>query len=175
MVYSFTIRTDQNEIFWPKLMSIYLEERQLRMSDVSDVLNGLIETCKDGQQGFQTASEKVKDSSLKALFAKYAAQRASYAQELQAAVSSLGEKPAESGHIAGALHRGWINLKEALASDEDTAIINEAEAGEDAAKKAYSEATQKSLPASVQTLVQKQYQGVLEAHNVVRDLKHSRQ
>ncbi len=145
------------------------------MSDVADTLNGLIETCKDGQQGFQTAADKVKDQSLKSLFSKYASQRASYAQELQSAVTSLGEKPTESGHVLAGLHRGWINLKEALAKDEDTAIINEAEAGEDVAKKAYSEATQKSLPANIQTLVQKQYQGVLEAHNVVRDLKHSRQ
>ena len=145
------------------------------MSDVADTLNGLIETCKDGQQGFQTAADKVKDPSLKSLFSKYASQRASYAQELQSAVSALGEKPSESGHVVAGLHRGWINLKEALASDEDKAVINEAEAGEDAAKKAYSEATQKSLPANIQTLVQKQYQGVLEAHGVVRDLKHSRQ
>ena len=145
------------------------------MSDVADVLNGLIETAKDGAEGFKTAAEKVKESSLKTLFSKYASQRASYAQELQSLVSSLGEKPAESGHVAAGLHRGWINLKQALASDEDTAIVNEAESGEDAAKKAYSEALQQNLPANVKSVVQKQYEGVLEAHGVVRDLKHSRQ
>ncbi len=145
------------------------------MSDVSDVLNGLIETAKDGEQGFKTAAEKVKESSLKSLFSKYASQRASYAQELQTAVSGLGEKPAESGHVAAGLHRGWMNLKEALSKNEDKAIIDEAESGEDAAKKAYSEALQKNLPAGIKSLVQKQYNGVLEAHGVVRDLKHSRQ
>ncbi|MDQ2843558.1 MAG: PA2169 family four-helix-bundle protein [Acidobacteriota bacterium] len=145
------------------------------MSDVADVLNGLIETAKDGEQGFRTAAEKVKEPSLKSLFSKYATQRATYAQELQTAVGKLGEKPAESGHIAGSLHRGWMNLKQAVTKDEDTALINEAESGEDAAKKAYSEALQKTLPADVKALVQKQYDGVLEAHGVIRDLKHSRQ
>ncbi len=145
------------------------------MSDVTDVLNELIETSKDGQEGFKTSAEKVKDPSLKTLFSKYSTERASYVQELQAAVSKLGGKPAESGHIAAGLHRGWINLKEALAKDEDTAVVNEAESGEDAAKKAYSEALQKTLPADVKALVERQYQGVLAAHNVVRDLKHSRQ
>ena len=145
------------------------------MSSVADVLNELIETGKDGEQGFKTAAEKVKEPSLKTLFSKYASQRAAYVQELQSAVSQLGEKPAESGHVAGTLHRGWINLKEALAKDEDKAIINEAESGEDAAKKAYSEALQKSLPPEVKSIVERQYQGVLEAHGVVRDLKHSRQ
>jgi uncharacterized protein (TIGR02284 family) len=145
------------------------------MSDVADVLNGLVQTAKDGAEGFKTAAEKVRDSSLKTLFSKYATQRASYAQELQGLVSSLGEQPTERGHVTGALHRGWINLKEALSRNEDTAIVNEAEAGEDAAKKAYAEALQKTLPANVQTVVQRQYEGVLEAHDTVRNLKHSRQ
>ncbi|MDQ2844044.1 MAG: PA2169 family four-helix-bundle protein [Acidobacteriota bacterium] len=145
------------------------------MSDVSDVLNGLIETAKDGEQGFKTAAEKAKESSLKSLFSKYASQRASYVQELQTAVSGLGEKPTESGHAAAGLHRGWINLKQALSKNEDKAIIDEAESGEDAAKKAYSEALQKTLPTDIKALVQKQYNGVLEAHGVVRDLKHGRQ
>src|SRR5579875_929164 len=145
------------------------------MSDVADVLNGLIETAKDGAEGFKTAAEKVKDSSLRSLFDRYATQRASYAQELQGLVSSLGEKPAEHGHVAASLHRGWIHLKEALSRNEDTAIVNEAEAGEDAAKKVYSEALEKTLPANIKTIIERQYQGVLEAHNTVSNLKHSRQ
>ncbi len=145
------------------------------MSDVSSVLNELIETAKDGAEGFKTAADKAKEPSLKTLFSKYSTQRAAYAQELQTAVSALGEKPAEHGHVTGSLHRGWINLKEALSKNEDKAIIDEAEAGEDAAKKAYAEALQKTLPTDVKALVQKQNTGVLEAHGVIRDLKHSRQ
>src|SRR6476659_8400264 len=142
-------------------------------SSAISVLNGLIETCKDGEQGFRTSAEKVKDASLKSLFSKYASQRAGYVQELTAAVTQLGGDPAQSGHIAGTLHRGWINLKEAFARDEDRAIVNEAESGEDAAVKAYKEALGSTLPATVGTLIQKQYAGVQEAHNTVRDLKHS--
>jgi uncharacterized protein (TIGR02284 family) len=144
-------------------------------SDVASVLNGLVETAKDGAEGFKTAAEKVKTSDLKALFSKYAAQRAGYVRELQAAVSELGEKPAEHGHLTGSLHRGWINLKEALSKNEDKAIIDEAEAGEDAAKKAYAEALQKPLPSNIKALVEKQNAGVLEAHNTVRNLKHGLQ
>ena len=117
----------------------------------------------------------MKEPSLESLFSKYASQRASYVQELQTAVSGLGEKPAESGHLAAGLHRGWMNLKEALSKNDDKAIIDEAESGEDAAKKAYAEALQKPLPVDIKAIVHKQYNGVLEAHGVVRDLKHSRQ
>ena len=143
--------------------------------DVTAVLNELIETCKDGETGFKTAAEKVKEPSLKALFSKYSAQRAGYVTELTSLVSTMGAKPAESGHVAASLHRGWMGLKEALTSDEDTALINEAEAGEDVAMKAYKTAIAASLPAAAATLVQKQFAGVQEAHNKVRDLKHSRQ
>ncbi len=143
--------------------------------DVTSILNELIETCKDGDNGFKSAAEKAKEPSLKAMFLKYSAQRAGYVQELTAAVSALGDKPAESGHVAATVHRGWMGLKEALSSGGDTALINEAEAGEDVAMKAYKTAVAASLPSTVMTLVQKQFAGVQEAHGVMRDLKHSRQ
>jgi uncharacterized protein (TIGR02284 family) len=142
--------------------------------EVRGVLNDLIETCKDGEQGFRTAAEKAKESSLKTLFAKYAAQRAGYAQELQSLVTQMGGDPATSGHVAGTLHRGWINLKEALSKNEDKAIIDECEAGEDAAVKNYREARGKALPANVAAIVQRQALGVEEAHKALSDLKHGR-
>ena len=143
--------------------------------DVTSVLNDLIETCKDGEQGFRTAADKAKDSSLKSLFSKYSSQRAGYVQELQSAVQEMGGDPATSGHVAATMHRGWINLKEALSKDEDKALIFECESGEDAAMKSYKDALSKSLPANVLSLVQKQFSGVQEAHGVIRDLKHSLQ
>lgn len=146
-----------------------MEEKEVR-----SVLNDLIETCKDGEQGFRTAAEKAKESSLKSLFAKYAAQRAEYAQELQAVVTQMGGDPATSGHVAGTLHRGWLNLKEALTKNEDKALIDECEAGEDAAVKNYREARGKALPANVAAIVQRQALGVEEAHKTLSDLKHGR-
>jgi uncharacterized protein (TIGR02284 family) len=142
---------------------------------VSSVLNGLIETCKDGENGFRKAAADVKESSLQALFSKYSTQRASYAQELQQLVSGLGEKPATEEHLSAKLHRGWIGLKESVVGDKDKALIFEAEAGEDAAMKNYKEALEQALPPSVMAVVQKQFSGVQEAHGVIRDLKHSRQ
>ena len=120
------------------------------------------------------AAEKAKESSLKSLFEKYTSQRAEYARELQSLVSQFGGDPATSGHVSGTLHRGWLNLKEALSRNEDQAIINECEAGEDAAIKNYREALSAQLPPDVATVVQRQYAGVQAAHSVIRDLKHSR-
>ncbi len=140
--------------------------------EVVSTLNDLIETLKDGEKGFATAAEKAKEPSLKSLFSKYSSQRTQYATELQSFVAQLGGDPAESGHVSASLHRGWIGLKEALSKDEDKALIDECEAGEDAAMKAYKEAVAKFLPTSVQSVIQKQFAGVQEAHGVIRDLKH---
>ena len=143
--------------------------------DAASVLNGLIETNKDGDEGYRLAAEKAKDPSLKSLFSKYAVQRASNATELQTLVSQLGEQPATSGHVTATIHRGWINLKSSLSSDEDKALIFECEAGEDSAMKNYKEALATNLPTNVSTVIQRQFTGVQEAHNVIRDMKHSLQ
>jgi uncharacterized protein (TIGR02284 family) len=137
------------------------------------VLNDLIETCLDGAQGYKKAAEDVKETSLKTLFLEYATQRDKFAGELRAMVETNGGKPSESGHAAGALHRGWMSVKEAV-GDTDKAIIDECEAGEDRAMKAYREAVDKSLPGVSGELVRQQFSGIQEAHNKLRNLKHSR-
>ena len=143
--------------------------------EVSSVLNELIETCKDGENGYRHAADKVKDSSLKSMFMKYSGQRGTYAQELEKLVGGMGEEPTKSEHVTAKLHRGWISVKEAVTGDSDKQIVNEVEAGEDSAMKAYKEATSKSLPPEVAQVVQKQFAGVQEAHNIMRDMKHSQQ
>ncbi len=62
------------------------------MTDINkesiSVLNDLIETSKDGQEGFKTCAEDIKHPQLKALFVQRAADCATAAAELQAAVRS---------------------------------------------------------------------------------------
>ena len=68
------------------------------------------------------------------MFLKLYLQRSEFAGELQAEVTRIGGEPATSGSTAGAIHRGWIGLKTALAADTDHAILEEAERGEDAGR-----------------------------------------
>lgn len=138
---------------------------------VVSVLNELIETCNDGSKGFATASEDAKAPNLKALFTKYSAQRAAFAADLDGFVVSFRGKPAESGHVSAVVHRGWINLKAAMSGNDDKAILNECERGEDYAKKAYSDALKEDLPLEVRTVVERQAQEITSAHNAVRDLR----
>lgn len=143
------------------------------MSDISEVrsaLNDLIETCKDSQRGFHDAAEKIKDREIHSLFLKFYLQRAEFAGELQAEVTRDGGEPAESGTAAGAIHRGWIGLKTALAADSDHEILVEAERGEEAAVKNYIAALRKHLPADIEAIVSRQFRIVQETHKTVQDL-----
>jgi len=139
--------------------------------DVISTLNGLIETNKDGQEGFKVAAEGVQNSDLKSTFYEFAQQRSQFAGELQNAVRELGGDPENSGSVSGALHRGWINIKSAVTGNDDAAILNEAERGEDIAKNAYKTALEAELPANVRATVEQQYSAVQTAHDKVRDLR----
>ncbi|MBC7910501.1 MAG: PA2169 family four-helix-bundle protein, partial [Pyrinomonadaceae bacterium] len=121
--------------------------------EVISTLNNLIETCKDGQNGFQTAAEGVKNSELKTLFSTYSQQRAQFAAELQNEVRRLGGDPEKTGSVAATLHRGWIDIKSAVTGEDEGAVIAECERGEDSAVKNYKDAQATSLPDEVSTIV----------------------
>ena len=139
--------------------------------DVISTLNGLIETCKDGQEGFTEAAEGVERSDLKSLFYEFAQQRSQFAGELQTLVQTLGGDPENTGSIAGSLHRGWINIKSVVTGKDEGSILNECERGEDSAKATYKAALDNFLPANVLDTVQTQYTSVQAAHDRIKALR----
>jgi len=139
--------------------------------DTIKVLNDLIDVCEDGRKGFETAAESVKDVRYKDLFRRNSMQRARFVTELQEEVRHLGGKPDDSGTAAGALHRGWINLRTAITSKDEKAVLSECERGEDHAVKEYRDALGKPLPEPVRTLVARQASEVQAAHDTMRSLR----
>lgn len=137
-------------------------------------LNNLIETCKDGENGFREAAEGVQDPALRTVFMEYQQQRAQYASELQQQVAKLGKAPEETGSVAAAIHRGWINLKSAVTGKDDHAILAECERGEDSAVKNYRQALTEDIPADLKAIIQQQASGVQQAHDHIRSLRDAR-
>ena len=138
---------------------------------VVTTLNNLIETVKDGEQGFRTAAEGVTTPQVKTVFQEYARQRAQMARELQDEVRGLGGEAEKTGSVSASLHRGWINIKSVVTGKDEHAIIAEAERGEDVAKAVFEAALKEPLPAQVMALVQRMAGQVREAHDRVRAME----
>ena len=142
------------------------------MKEQDKIVDNLIETLKDGQEGFKQAAEGVKDPQLKAVFDEYSRQRGRFAVELRSKAQSADERDSEmSGSAAGALHRGWINLKSALTRGDDHSILAECERGEDSAVEEFRKALNNSPSAPVQEIVSRQYVQIKEAHDRVKNLR----
>jgi uncharacterized protein (TIGR02284 family) len=144
--------------------------------EVISVLNDLIETCKDGEQGFRTAAEgvgKAGDAELRTLFNAHAQQRARFAADLQNEVLHIGGDPSKSGHVSGSFHRGWMNLKAAISANSEASIIEECESGERSAVKNYEDALKKMLPLDLKETIENQYAEIKLAHSRLKGLERA--
>lgn len=142
-----------------------------KSSDAISTLNGLIETLKDGQEGFRTAAEGVTNPEYKTLFTSYSQQRAQLSSELQAEVKRLGGDPEKAGSVLATLHRGWINIKSTVTGEDEGAVLAECERGEDSAVHNYQDALKQTLPGETQQIIQRQYTQIKEAHDRIRSLR----
>jgi uncharacterized protein (TIGR02284 family) len=142
------------------------------MSNVTSILNDLIETSKDGEKGFRTSADDTRNGELKSVFVARADECAKAAATLQQLVIRLGGDPESGGSVAGAVHRGWVNLKATVTGRSDLAILEECERGEDVAKAVYKKALESELPSDIQGIVQLQYNGVVKNHDQIRDLRN---
>jgi uncharacterized protein (TIGR02284 family) len=141
--------------------------------EIISTLNDLIETSKDGEQGFLACAEDLKDPQLKASFTLRAQECAAAAEELQELVRALGGVAEISSSVSGALHRRWVDIKSLVTGKDNVSILNECERGEDVALESYRAALEKDLPENVRAVVQRQFEGVQRNHERVRHLRDS--
>jgi uncharacterized protein (TIGR02284 family) len=135
------------------------------------VLENLIETCKDGQKGYQDAAAHVKRSDLKTYFNEQSLERSGFAGELEAELIRLGKPDKKvSGSVGGALRRAWIDTKVSLGGGDKT-ILESVEAGEDSAKETYEKAVSGDLPENIAQIVRRQAASVQRAHDKVKSLR----
>jgi uncharacterized protein (TIGR02284 family) len=139
--------------------------------EIVERLNGLVEAARDGERGYRTAAADVNNSELQSIFEEYAEQRAKFVRELEAEVERLGGAPAQSGTVAAAVHRGWMDLKGALTGGGVHAIVAACETGEDAAQAAFERVVNLEISGATRVLVEKQWRQIQEAHQRMRHLK----
>jgi uncharacterized protein (TIGR02284 family) len=143
-------------------------------NEVISDLKGLINILNDGKEGYASASETTESTELKGVFLTYSTQRAAFAEELRAHLHAHGgDSDNENGGVLGALHRTWIDIKQALSSKEDVSILSAIETGEKAAIEKFDAVLDDpSTHADHMELLQKQRTGIREALTEIETYRH---
>ncbi len=140
-------------------------------NELIDTLNTLIETSRDGDKGFTACAEDAKDTSLRAYFTVCATRCRQSVPPLEELVTRHGGTPEQLGSILGSMNRAWLNLRAAISSNSDLAVLEECERAEDVALRAYRRALEQELPADARAVVKVQLDGVQENHDRVRAMR----
>ena len=144
------------------------------MSDDNQVAKELVETLKDGERGFASAADKLRDGDRPewaTTLQRLSEQRAGFHREIVALGHEYGEDVDESGTVAASLHRGWISLKDALTGDDPSGVLKAALTGEDHAVSEYEKALQQDLSAGFHEVVSRQHAAVVAARDEVSALQ----
>jgi uncharacterized protein (TIGR02284 family) len=142
--------------------------------EITGDLKGLINILNDGKEGYALASDTTDSAELKGVFLTYANQRSAFADELKEHLAQHGaESDNESGGILGAIHRTWIDVKQALSGKEDVAILAAIETGEQAAIEKYDAVLEDaSLHADHIEILQRHRTSIREALSEVQTYRH---
>lgn len=144
------------------------------MSDDKQVAKELVETLKDGEKGFASAADQLRDGDRPewaTTLQRLSQQRAGFHREIVALGHEYGDDVDEGGTLTATLHRGWMSLKDALSGDDAGSVLKAALTGEDHAVSEYEKALQQDLSPGFREVVSRQHAEVLAARDEVRALQ----
>ena len=129
-------------------------------NETIDHLSHLMTINRDAESGFRTAAENVRNSEVESVFDHYAKQHAKFGQELQEEIKHLHGSPSEGGSLAGAVHRGWMDLKSTLSGHSAKSMLVSCESGEESAESSYLDAAKAHPTGRTHVLIAKHLEQV---------------
>jgi uncharacterized protein (TIGR02284 family) len=142
-------------------------------NDDLTILKTLTSTLNDSVNGYRESAEKVTSPQLTSLFSEFAGKREQASSELQAEVRRLGGEPDQDGTVLGGIHQSWLDLKAAVTGNDDKAVINEVERGEDYLKEKFEAALKTdTITGESRGVIERAYQSVREGHDRMSAIKH---
>ncbi|MFM6848965.1 MAG: ferritin-like domain-containing protein [Terrabacter sp.] len=144
------------------------------MSDDAKAAKELVETLKDGERGFASAADKLRNDDRPewaTTLQRLSEQRAGFHREIVAMGHEYGDEVDSSGTATAALHRGWIALKDALTGDDAGTVLGAAVTGEDHAVTEYEKALKQDLSAGFREVVTRQHAAIVAARDEVKALQ----
>ena len=148
-----------------------VEPKRFDREKIVNVIERLIDQCRDGEQIYADAADHIHDPQLKGRFRDSARERARFAAELTAELEHQGRwQTTREGSVTGMVERTAFDIKRALGGN-DEAILQALEHYEDHARDAYLQALGEDLPAAVTGLIRSQAQAVYGAHHYMKLLR----
>lgn len=138
------------------------------------LLNDLVLINNDRIEGYQKASENLKDdnNNLRELFDSFQTESRQNNEQLTQEIIQLGGSPDNGTTAAGKVYRAWMDVKATFGGDDAKGILESCERGEDAAKRAYQSALESGdLSPQTTAIVASQQQRQLQAHDQVKALR----
>jgi uncharacterized protein (TIGR02284 family) len=137
-------------------------------------LNSLIETTLDSADGYAEAAKDAKSQSLISLFTQRSTERKQVASTLQQRVLLLGARPEKDGTLLASAHRMFVNLRTTVTSNDNKAVVDEVERGEDHIKAKFEDAMKdKDVSPDTKAVITDVYTSVRNGHDQMRDIKHA--
>lgn len=139
-----------------------------------ELLNELLERNYDAEMGYKKAAEDAKNPVIKDFCRDYASQRYDFGHEIKDEIRRLGGEPDKGSSTVSNLHRTWIDIKTALSSDKDEAVVEECIRGEKSALGDYEDVLRKTeLPATSREVIQRQHDKIQSAVNRLNQIERT--
>ena len=142
-------------------------------SDEISTLNTLIATTIDSITGYENSAKDIDNQRFAEIFRQRANERQQVVEDLRNEVRRLGGDPEDSGSFMGRTHQRFEDLKAAITGQDEQAVINEVERGEDYLKEKFETALNSdTLSGESRSVVERSYQSVRSGHDQMSQLKH---
>jgi uncharacterized protein (TIGR02284 family) len=135
-------------------------------------LNRLIAVCRDGEEFYGYAAQKVSRPQLQELLRETAGLHREIADALRPHVSGAGASPAEGGTLAGKTRQMVSSLKATFANDTEQTLASALESTEEAAVDAFEKALEEPIADQARGLVAHQLEQLRSMRDRVRQLRH---
>ena len=142
-------------------------------SEEISTLNTLIATTIDSITGYENSAKDIDNERFAEIFRQRANERQQVVEDLRNEVRRLGGDPEDSGSFLGKTHQRFEDLKAAITGQDEQAVINEVERGEDYLKEKFEAALNSdTLSGEARSVVERCYQSVRSGHDQMSQLKH---
>ena|SRR5450631_472097 len=142
--------------------------------EIIELLNDLVQINNDRITGYEKAIKETKeaDVDLKPLFASMISESHKIKIALATEVQIIGGDVANGTTTSGKIYRAWMDVKAVFTGHDRHAVMENCEAGEDAAQKAYKMAlSHKDIPAYLRDILSEQQDVLRESHDEIKALR----